>query len=434
MKKSILYSLTLFSLILILGGCSAKETDLPNTYVEGSDYQYMQNSGFQFFQNWNKGEKGYYFLYDHFIYFLDEETETIVPLCNRPDCLHDKETSKDKKEQCNAYADNYMEGHSGIAYCNGSVYYLANGTLDTNTVLYRLAEDGSEKEQIFQWEEEDKNIMQWIVHRDIFYYVSQRYITEDGTIRVEYKMNSLPLTGSGTAQSRDFFTADPDIEVLSCGNIRAYGNYLYFTITGMWIDEETGEGDPDAYYIDTFVYDISNDETRVLRAEDFPETPSVPGVTFWQDRLLFSLTGADSSPQYSEPVAWYTAALDGSDLKLFRDDVPYEYNFSSDGKYLYMNNSFAVDNGLSDEEEIYLVYDSNGEQIDSFRLPFDSYLAIAPGDPDRYYSVYYTDDSQWGVMYWDKSGIGSYHGNEFQVTDIPYGPLQEEEPELQIDE
>ena len=29
-------------------------------------------------------------------------------------------------------------------------------------------------------------------------------------------------------------------------------------------------------------------------------------------------------------------------------------------------------------------------------------------------------ETEWGVSYWDKSKIGSYHGSAFEMTDIKY--------------
>ena len=71
--------------------------DLPDTYVEGADYQntFSVGSGGPFI---TPADGGYYFLSGNYLCFLDGETLDAVPVCNRPDCQHN-DTS------CNAYFD-----------------------------------------------------------------------------------------------------------------------------------------------------------------------------------------------------------------------------------------------------------------------------------------------------------------------------------------
>ena len=52
---------------LLLAGCSKS---LPNTYQEGSDYQYMEKQSFYSFHQ--VGEKADYFAHDHYIYYMDK--------------------------------------------------------------------------------------------------------------------------------------------------------------------------------------------------------------------------------------------------------------------------------------------------------------------------------------------------------------------------
>ena len=73
-------------LTVLCAACKSKE--LPDTYVEGSDYQYMQMEGGMYFTLTKaQGGKGMYFLHVDYIYILDEEANTILPLCNKADCL-----------------------------------------------------------------------------------------------------------------------------------------------------------------------------------------------------------------------------------------------------------------------------------------------------------------------------------------------------------
>lgn len=104
--KRLLFYLSAVILLLGLAGCGKKDT-LSDTYMEKSDFQYMRQGSMDFQPDMQKGEKGYYFRHDAFIYYLDEETEKLLPLCNRVDCLHDMETEQERYEACNAYAQPY---------------------------------------------------------------------------------------------------------------------------------------------------------------------------------------------------------------------------------------------------------------------------------------------------------------------------------------
>lgn len=76
-------------LAAMLSGCGAGEA--ADTYLEGNDYQYMQWVNGMFFPKVQQTEDGCYFLYEGYLYYLDEQTDTILPLCNKADCLHEQE-------------------------------------------------------------------------------------------------------------------------------------------------------------------------------------------------------------------------------------------------------------------------------------------------------------------------------------------------------
>ena len=76
-------------------GCSDNK-NLGNEYIEGKDAQYM----FMGSQDQNyiaMAENGYYFLNGIYIYYCDFNTMESVVLCNKPNCLHDKELDETKK-------------------------------------------------------------------------------------------------------------------------------------------------------------------------------------------------------------------------------------------------------------------------------------------------------------------------------------------------
>ena len=144
---------------------------------------------------------------------------------------------------------------------------------------------------------------------------------------------------------------------------------------------------------------------------------------------MFSLDIWDVNDiEYSSftPKTWYIANLDGSDSKVFMEDVLSGYSFRSDGKYLYITNSFIVERdalGMMEynEKKTFWVYDNEQQLVDTFLLPDEIKNSGLPpiGDPQRMYTVY-KDDTGWGVIYWDKSQIGGCNGGAPRLKKIPY--------------
>lgn len=401
---------------IIISACilfSSCGKNLPNTYVEGSDYQYMQVGSMDFASHKQKGENGYYFLFNNYIYYLDEETDTLLPLCNKADCLHDKETDPEKYDDCNAYAGKYYDASSdsGIAYCNGYIYYYYESMSGPST-LYRISADGSKREEIYQWDE-DISVAYWIIHRDVLYYKEVAYsfaVSSDGVnttgVEDEVSIKALPLTGL-IHEPETIYTMDKSLDEADLAWPMAYGNYLYF--------EVYFEGE-DSGYSREFVYDITEKQFSQLTIPNMSEQISISGVSFWQDKVIFQ--PYDSSEQGKV----YIADLNGSNVEVFMENIPQRYVFQSDGKYLYLINSIAVE--LGDEDEaVYKVYDSELNLVDTIKLGYEfsgGYNAV--GDADRQYMFYYKEDdleTTYHLEYWDKSEIGSYNGKVIEFTNIP---------------
>lgn len=413
MKKITAYLSVIF-IIFILSACGKKE--LPDTYVEGSDYQYMQMGGFAFHLPIQKGTDGYYFQKGSYLYYLDGTTDTLLPLCGKADCLHDKEPDQEQLTKCNAYIGDHIVG--GISFCNGNVYYMEKvaGSSYVYT-LYRISSDGVKKEQLYQWKM-DGLISEWIIHRDVLYYTEQEYLLEDGKISTQYHVNMLPLTGM-IRQPEQIYTADDGLEVFALGILSAYGNYFYFQILAYTEDFEeiTDENYSDYLYQKYFIYDTRDRQLTELAINEMTEDYMIGRIIFWQDKILFTPTGLKT--EYMEPEPWYIADLDGSNAEVCFENIGMGLSFISDGNYLYLSNANMVDRGYVTEEKTYTVFDQNLETVDSFTLPFEYFSDPPIGDAEYMY-IMYENESGWGVLRWDKSGIGSYNGNSFETTEIPY--------------
>lgn len=413
----------------LLAGCEKKQ---PDTYIEGSDYQYMQREAF--FSFCQQGDGVQYFAYNHYLYYLDESGNTLLPLCSKADCLHDRETDTERIQDCNAYIETEAVD-TGIAYCNGYVYYVNKGGGFSSPALYRVSADGAKKEQLYQWEE-DVSILQWIVHRDVLYYGEHSYFTSEEGTEERYVMKALSLTGKGIKKPNTIYTADENLDVFSLANPEAYGNFLYFQIIAQkkTEDEVTDDNYIDYMYKKTFIYNMENAQLSELTLPDMEKVDTIQGVVFWQDRILFHPNENDK--EYMEPTTWYIADLDGSDAEVFMENIGRGLKFFSDGKYLYLSNAVMVELGF-DKNEIYKVYDKELTLVDTFTLPFEhSFSDPAIGNQECMYIIYEHDEdeneeenneeneeeeiAEWGVARWDKSKLGSYDGSAFEMTEIKY--------------
>lgn len=433
MRKWTIIGLT-FLLLAVLCGCGIQE--LPNTYVEGSDFQYMQWVNGMFFSKVQQVESGCYFFYEGYLYYLDEQADTILPLCSKADCLHDKEappldvqTAADRKEWidlCNARVAFPIDASNiGIAWCSGSLYCLSpNVPSDTGAfgtaALYRCSPDGSRKDIVYRWDN-TVDIEQWIVHRDVLYYVEHKYQTIDSNVRDVYSVKALALKGTAL-QPETIYTTDETIYVTSLNHPRAYGNYLYFQVIGDTAGQAvvTDENYREYLYIKTFVYDMKNKQLGEVGLPDMNKYQAVQGVIFWNEKIVFRIS--DFAAEKQETYTFYIADLDGKNPAVLVEDFP-QWQLLSDGKYLYATNVQAAYE--AGEPGIYWAYDANMELVDTFQMPRAQFYANPVGDAQTaYWPFYYGEESQkqgkagFGLMCWDKSKIGAYNGGTVEVEYI----------------
>ena len=122
--------------ILLLSGCNSSppEEDLGDTYHMGTDQQYY------FYTNYGlmcESEDSYYWLGTTsglHLCMKDKKTGETTIMCNKPNCLHDKEQDPNRKMECNAY----FPGCERMAYYQGKLYIHATiheGTGDRKSVV-----------------------------------------------------------------------------------------------------------------------------------------------------------------------------------------------------------------------------------------------------------------------------------------------------------
>ena len=417
--------------LFILSACGRES--LPNAYVEGSDFQYMQMNDIGEYMDIQKGEGCYYLRHGDFIYYLDETTNKILPLCNKVDCLHDKETQQIRKEKCNAYVADNNEFCKGISYCNGFIYCL-EATLwfdEGNTQkLYRISADGAKKELAYQFSD-DRWIQRWGIHRDIFYYVEKKYMEKEKDGQSELidavSLKAIDLKDIVKRPMTIFSITSDEAEGPVIAHIQCYGNYIYYLLDAATTLESDGEMHR---FTKTYIYDLNKRENKELTISKRQEGVQVIGCCLWNGRLLIkAVSGYEQD--YFKPAVMYAADLDGSNIEVCMENIQMGHTFSCDEEYLYKTDIAMVELSqlgffeYDKDDETYWVYDKELKLVDTYMLPSDITLPVGaprPGTSECMYLIY--DDSEnpenWGVLKWDKSGIGSYNGKQIEMETIPY--------------
>ena len=152
--KRILSALLVIN-ILVVTGCSISDQGQRSllTLLPDFQYQYYQpdvNLGGHLGNITEDENRCIYYLAGCYVYKYDPKTKVNAPLCNKANCLHDKESDKTKIKSCNAYYPfvSMDQVESIIAYENGYIYLAGIDRSSTDysnrNQVYRIKADGSE--------------------------------------------------------------------------------------------------------------------------------------------------------------------------------------------------------------------------------------------------------------------------------------------------
>ena len=434
-KRTLAFGLALVLLLCLLAGCGGNTGPLPDSYVPGSDYQlYLDSNTNKTRRNVQEGDGVIYLYHQNYVYYLDEKTGVILPLCSKADCLHDKETDPELIENCNAYV-----GEASIQYCNGYLYALRRpGFTQANCLLQRISDDGSRKDELYEWGG-SVIILYWVVHRDVMYYKSDSYSGDVQGVRKLETVYSVDLKASDPEPELLFdpSTLQADSSATAGYSLLPYGNHIYmdYTLTRDFDENFSKENQFDYLRKGIMAYDITTGELSDVQLPDMPYGTYVLSVySIWRDRLILNPYNAEGDDR--EPIMQYTVGLDGTDVQPLMESANLS-RIIADEKYLYVTNSADS----SGEPDIYHdVYDENLNKIDSFTVPsffnqdlpvgtvqrviavFESTELPADTSPDSIYipGIIERDApaKSWGVLIWDKSKLGTYNGGEISFDMI----------------
>ena len=407
--------------MIMISGCSKEKIQYTDTYIPKQDMQYMHYENFGI--NTVETEEGYYKLINQFLYFIDKKTMTAVPLCDKAECLHEQDTSRNKTE-CNAYAG---YNNMGQLFYDGNFLYVLRDVYHKDdsdtyiTELWRISMDGTTKDKVCGLPKEEE-VFCWMLHRESVYYVTEKE-GEDGKIHKVLKYFQLKDTDNiKTIKMFD------DIYNGCVQDIQAYGNYVYLYLTGNNKDIESGETDIEENETEDFsetivnrwvCYNIVTGEMKELftdQTEDGKRTKMVQYIDFWQDKLLAKYFYLDEKAQKLEEAGQiYQYQLDGSQKEiLLKTDDQYD-KYRTDENYLYVYNFWRKSVADGKEKPKMTVYDKKGNQVDEMEMPMEAYADIEGGSSGCFFYDFQTEEKM-VIAYIDKSKIGTYHGKKMEAV------------------
>lgn len=437
--KRILSALLVINILLVTG-CSNQQQGQKESFDPATDYQY------QYYQpdvdlgghmgNITEDENGcIYYMAGCYVYKYDPKTKVNAPLCNKTNCLHDKETDKTKIKSCNAYYPfvSMDQVESIIAYENGYIYLAGIDRSSTDysnrNQLCRIKADGSEHTLIHTFSEE---YIYQIIHRGCYYYTEQ-YYDEDGN--AAHLVKSYPLDGKGKEKTV-FNPKRKGKLVYEINDYKAFGEYLYFCVS--YTDRKTKSTSEYVYYY----YDTQTGRCHEIKVN---ENEQIQRLMPFNGKIIYytlkdGLIGNSRKEQEdlengftTVNCSLYEADLDGKNPRKIPIKVELGEELYSDGSHIVISN----DNSLSMvdkkyrkkdpdkyKEAEYRVYDKKYKLTDTYTEGYKGYNGVL-GDYPIYYAPLGVGDTSYFVkldmdngtaeLYGgSKSKIGQLNGSQFK--------------------
>ena len=231
MKKLFSIGIVLSLLLAMLTGCQSPgpEQDLGDKFIFGEDNQYYHRMSKISGSPIAESEESIYIVKGGYIYSKDKKTGEIIPLCNKPDCMHDDSEFNDNgSSNCNAYVGVAL----AFEYYHNKLYFIT-----AFRELYEMDKSGTTRKRLMQWKEYPYAA---IIHRGYLYLsffntnaLPDEY-TEEGKKGLFYRVDRYRI---------DHWDGKPETiyeKKDAYGQINvmfAYGNQVYMSLD---ISEEDG--------------------------------------------------------------------------------------------------------------------------------------------------------------------------------------------------
>ena len=351
----------------------------------------------------------------------------MTPLCNKANCLHDKETSESRLAECNAYvsSSDMNRINTYIQYYEGNIYYVRGEN------LYRLSADGSKKDCIFSRGDDDEDIWieSWLIHRGVFYYNVEQYyypegmeesdetkeenFEEDSKVYRQCIFRALPLSSNMKEKGAEIiYENDKEHNVSSFGGLSAYKNYITYTVEANENTFEMTDFESWARQLsyDTYLYNAETGENKKIEVpEGHSETTVISDTIFMKDKMLFTLYDELEKEEFKSPI--YSINYDLTGEKVWLDKQEQDKQVQSYKDYVIISDSdiqyFVKDNQKSANIEI---YNAEGKRISYFVYPMNVMGNFNGFGPDGVNVEFEEDNDSLSVYELDFDKVKNCHG------------------------
>ncbi|WCF08609.1 hypothetical protein NDS46_01425 [Paenibacillus thiaminolyticus] len=374
-------------LLLLVAGCSKKSFPEDNEYRLEWDYPFMyhkQGYGLKI----TRSDKGYYFLREQLIYYMDKESTNPIVLDNRPDhqCMDNPNT-----DNCSAFVQfTSSEPPQFLQYYDSHLYVLENywdreskrSRFDTTWTLVRLDPDGKNRKVIKTFEAAPRSLA---IHRGYLY-----YSTTDGNKESDLEVNVFKASLDNLKQDPELIYHASD-QVNEITDIIPYGTQLYWLVFN-----EKG--------YETQRYDLQSGQVTTLWDRGDGGLSSLRNIA--NNRLYFSYFYGD--PLDKRTHKKYSSDLEGNHIEEVKVDHPpiisYIYR---DSLYTYIQPIGGYVHEYAPDVPVQLSIFKDNALIHQVDLsPFSKHIEMVPGD-DRYMFAYNEQSDKSSILYLDKREIES---------------------------
>jgi hypothetical protein len=388
-KKIVFIAITTL-IIICINGCS-NEKSLGDNYIQGQDSQYMfmQTDDDRYIV---KGNNGYYFANGNYLYYADSKSMKPIILCNKPNCLHDKETDPYKKADCNAFIGNDFNRKLFTFYDNNIYFYENDIKNNGHGEIIRLSLDGTQRKTICKI---DGTINSMALHRGKLYYSTCEKTVKNGNedngeIKTQFIEYNFLNSSAEPNVLKEYIGINAGIQ-----SIIPIGNRVYFTEFGF----QKATGEFDSY---EEIYNL-NDKTFSKLGSDVNKI-SISDFAFFKGKPIYSPVIGSGKNQTIDPYL-YSCDINGKNTKKMFN---YDNNqaFFADSKYIYLDNAPLVDDNKS-IKRVLTVLDQKGHTVDTIDINEISTHFSFSGADDNYLFIKYEDNKKGYIKYIDKKELGS---------------------------
>lgn len=421
--KGKIFAILSLVMAMAVSGCSAKTYG--EEYNSETDYQYSYTCSTPARRDIQSDDGGQYIYVGDYIYYYNSADDTLAPLCNKANCLHDSETEVTKKSDCNAYVSRDTYGYSDdvnnyneqIQYSGGYIYFARAN------MLYRMSADGSSRDVIFK-SKDSLPINYWIVHRGVFYYETEQYYYEEDDKNQIYSksiVKSVPIKSNmKDKDAKIVYESDDEHTIIGFGGLEAYRDYLVFSIVANrnGFKMESEDSWLKQVYSPTYLYNIGTEELNEIGVpEGYSDTTGISAVRFMEDGMLISLYDNMQDGTFKLPI--YSLSYDLEEMNIWMDDVIQSYELQTyDNKVILNDLDYQVDIEENQEYCNYYVYNSDAEPVSEWKCPTYGAVFLQGVGPDGVQVLFEGGEGQTNIYETDIDEIINSEDGEVQPKQI----------------